>query len=136
MQSIPAGTRAETVHLVTDELVTHHIGSDQTRVLSTPILIGLLEQTARDAVRHLMDENEDTVGTTIELRHTAAAPFGMQVRLSARVSNVTGRRICFCLEASDEAGPIAEGVHERTVIDVSRFAIRAEQRLNRRTQTA
>ena len=134
MQSIPAGTRAESVHLVTDELVTHHLGSDHTRVLSTPILIGLLEQTARDAVRHLMDENEDTVGTTIELRHMAASPLGMQVHLSARVTNITERRICFCLEAYDEAGKIAEGVHERTVIDVSRFAIRAEQRLARRGQ--
>ena len=48
-------------------------------VLATPILIGLMERTARLSLVPLLDPNERSVGTEIDLRHLAPTPVGATV---------------------------------------------------------
>lgn len=97
------------------------MGNDEARVLATPFLIGYMELTARNAIRPLLDQNEDSVGTVVDVRHLAATPVGMSVEFRAEVISTEGRRVVFKVEAHDETELVAEGVHERFVIDVPRF---------------
>jgi len=124
MSNIPVGARREERLLVTEEVCIGFLGLDAARVLSTPHLIGYLEMTARNLIKERLDPGWDSVGTHVDLRHLAATPVGMSVRLLAEVISATDRRVTCRIEAFDEREKIAEGTHERALIDVARFAAR------------
>jgi fluoroacetyl-CoA thioesterase len=84
----------------------------------------LLEMTARDSLVPLLDAGYDSVGTEVNVRHLAATPLGMQVRFESEVIAVENRRVKFRVAAFDEKEQIADGTHERFVINVQRFAQR------------
>jgi fluoroacetyl-CoA thioesterase len=122
MAEIPIGTKGESQVLVTTENAINFLGLEGARVLSTPRMIGHMEWTCREAVQALLEPGHDTVGTHVNVAHLAAAPLGMSVRFTAEVIAVEGRRIRFRVEAWDEKEKIGEGTHERTVINVAKFA--------------
>jgi len=122
MSAISLGTAGRQVRTVTEANAISFLGRDDARVLATPWLICYLEITARDAVRPLLSETEDTVGTDVNIRHLAAAPMGAEVSFEAEVVAVEDRRITFRVAARDVQDLLAEGTHERTIINVERFA--------------
>jgi fluoroacetyl-CoA thioesterase len=102
-------------------------------VFSTPRLIGLLERTAHTTILPQMEEGQSSVGMTVTVRHLAATPVGFNVRTRAEVLEVEGRRVRFKVEAWDEVEKIAEGEHERFIIDQARFADRVAKKARRET---
>jgi fluoroacetyl-CoA thioesterase len=94
------------------------------RVLATPHLIGHLEMTARNSVKPLLDPGHDTVGTQVNVAHLAATPMGMNVTFRSEVISVEDRRINFKVEAFDEKEKIAEGTHQRAIVNIAKFATR------------
>lgn len=118
------GASASRSMLVTAEETAGFLGIENVRVLSTPHMIAHMELTARDAIKPLLAEGWDCVGTVVDIRHFAATPIGMSVRFFARVTAVEGNRVRFAVEAHDEKEKIGEGIHERFIIDVNRFAAR------------
>lgn len=90
-------------------------------VLSTPYLVNLMETTAHAAVMPFLESGQSGVGAMVHIRHFAATPVGMQVRIRAELLEVQGRRLLFKLEAWDEVEKIAEGEHERFIINWERF---------------
>jgi fluoroacetyl-CoA thioesterase len=132
MAEIPLGTRREKVLLVTAENAINFLGIEGGEVLSTPQMIGAMERNCRDLALPLLPPGHDTVGTHVNVYHLAAAPIGMAVTFAAEVTAVDGRRIEFKVEARTELQKIGEGTHQRTVIDVAKFAARqAAKRDNR-----
>jgi fluoroacetyl-CoA thioesterase len=126
MGQIQIGTKGEFNLLVTGEVAIDFMGNETARVLSTPHLIGYLELTCRNAVQNLLDTGYDTVGTHVDIKHLAATPIGLHVRFLAEVIAVEDRRILFRVEASDEKEKVAEGTHERFVVNVARFGERVQ----------
>ena len=90
-------------------------------VLSTPYLVNLMETTAHAAVMPFLESGQSGVGAMVHIRHFAATPVGMQVRIRAELLEVQGRRLLFKVEAWDEVEKIAEGEHERFIINWERF---------------
>jgi fluoroacetyl-CoA thioesterase len=90
-------------------------------VFSTPRLIGWLERTAHQLLLKTIHPGQTSVGTLVTLRHLAATPVGMQVRFRAEVLEIDRRRVRFKIEAWDAVEKIAEGEHERFIIDETRF---------------
>ena len=124
MANIPIGTTGEEKLLVTGEVAIDFLGMEEARVLSTPHMIGYMERTCRNTVLPLLDPGYDTVGTHVNVWHRAAAPMGMTVTFRAEVTGVNDRRVQFRVEAWDEKEKIGEGTHERTIINVAKFATR------------
>jgi len=124
MPSIPIGAKGEKKLLVTTDVAISFLGPEGPRVLSTPQMIGWMEQTCRDTVLPFLDPGHDTVGTHVNVAHVAAAPLGMAVTFRVEVTGVDDRRIQFRVEAIDEKEKIGEGTHERAIINVARFATR------------
>ena len=122
MPDIPVGAKGERSEPVTDANAIGFLGDENARVLATPWLIAYLEWVARDTVKPYLLDGEDTVGTQVNVRHLAATPIGMNARFLAEVAQVNGRRITFNVEAWDAHEKIAEGTHERAIIDIARFA--------------
>jgi len=124
MNAIPVGTVGHHSLLVTPEVAIDFLGSDDARVLSTPHMIAFMEWTSRNAIKPLLEENEDSVGTTVNIRHLAATPVGMTVRFTATVLEVDDRRVVFRVEAHDEKELAGEGTHERFVVNIPKFIAR------------
>lgn len=124
MDQIRPGLTGEQQIQVTEEIAVSFLGPESARVLGTPFLIMLLEMTARNSIKPLLDEGFDSVGSEVSVKHLAATPLGMQVTFRSEVTDVEGRKVRFRVEAYDEKEKISEGTHERFVINVARFAER------------
>ena len=92
-------------------------------VFSTPSMISEMEETCRLLLKEqfIPEEQWDSVGTFVEIKHLAATPVGADILLKAKVCSVNGRRVMFQVEASDNIEKVGEGRHERTIIDIVRF---------------
>jgi predicted thioesterase len=129
MATISIGIKGEHRRHVTSDIAIDFLGVEGARVLGTPWMIMLLEMTARNSLVPLLDAGYDSVGTEVNVRHLAATPLGMEVRFESEVIAVEQRKVRFKVAAFDEKEQIAEGTHERSVINIERFAKRlAEKR--------
>jgi fluoroacetyl-CoA thioesterase len=101
-------------------------------VFATGFMVGLLEWACIRAVNpHIDWPGEQTVGTAVNVTHTAATPPGLTVTIKGRVEKVEGRRLTFFLEADDGIDKICEGYHERFVIDAAKFNSKAAAKASR-----
>ncbi len=98
-------------------------------VFATGFMVGFLEWACIAAVKpHLDWPEEQTVGTHLNVSHTAATPPGLEVRAKARLIAVEGRRLTFEVEAYDDVDMISKGTHERFVINKAKFSEKARQK--------
>jgi predicted thioesterase len=104
-------------------------GNKGVPVLSTPMLIQLVEEAAMQSVAHALDPDEITLGTHVDLAHLAATPVGLIVRTEVEILKFDGRRIEYAFTAFDEREKIAEGTHERYVTSRDKFRERLEEKL-------
>ncbi|MCD6344690.1 MAG: thioesterase, partial [Anaerolineae bacterium] len=98
---IEPGLVGEIIHVVTESDTAATYGSGLVPTLSTPHLVALMENAAREAVQAHLAESQSGVGTWIEMRHLAPTPVGMEVRVRAELVEVQGRRLRFHIEAWD-----------------------------------
>ncbi len=129
MANIKIGTTGESKTRVTPEIAISFMGVADARVLSTPEMIRLMERTCRDTVLPLLDTGHDTVGTHVDVYHLAAAPLGSDVVFKAEVIAVEDRRIEFRVEAATQREKIGEGTHERTIVNVAKFAAKQAEKM-------
>ena len=106
---------------------------DGENVFSTPSMIAEMEETCRLLLKEefLQDEDWDSVGTLVNIRHLKATPVGTEVKLKARVIDVKDRRVTFEVDAVDKIEKIGEGLHERTVVNVPEFRERFNKKLKK-----
>jgi predicted thioesterase len=99
-------------------------------VLSTPAMIMEMEETCRLLLKEqAIPENDwDSVGTIVDVKHLAATPVGAQVFLKAKVVSVDGRKVMFEVEAHDKLDRIGEGRHERFIINVPKFRAKFDEK--------
>ena len=106
---------------------------DGENVFSTPSMIAEMEETCRLLLKEefLQDEDWDSVGTLVNIRHLKPTPVGTEVKLKARVIDVKDRRVTFEVDAVDKIEKIGEGLHERTVINVPEFRERFNKKIKK-----
>ena len=103
-------------------------GNKGVDVLSTPILLQLIEQAAVECLSPTLAPDQISLGAYIELTHLAPTPVGFIVRTEVEVIGVDGRRINFAVAAFDEREKIAEGSHERYIMDRPKFLANLEDK--------
>ena len=92
------------------------------KVFATAFLVGLLERCCLEAlIPHLDWPAEQTVGTHIDVSHTAATPPGLTVTVDAELGEIDRNRLVFDVNAHDGVDPISSGRHERFIIDAAKF---------------
>ena len=114
--------------VVGEEHTAPFVGSGRVRVLATPVMINLMEAAALDAVEKLLPAGHQSLGIRLDVRHYAATPVGMRVRVTAELVNVDGRTLDFRVEARDEKEAIGDGLHQRVVVNVARFDARVQKK--------
>ena len=117
--TLQPGLTGEAHHVVTAEMSAAHLPRV---VLSTPSMIGLIEQTCLLSVRDHLDDGETTVGTHVCVSHQAAAMEGEDVVYRSRLSKIERRRLTFDVQVEGPRGLLSEGTHERAVISLDRVS--------------
>ena len=120
------GTRTVTVN---EENTAKAMGSGTLDVFATPALIALMEETCWRSVANELEEDCGTVGTLLEIKHTAPTPVGMKVTCESTLTEVDGRRLVFEVIARDAKGVVGEGRHERFIIQNEKFQVKANAKL-------
>ncbi len=104
------------------------MGSGELQVFATPAMIALMEKASYESVAKELEPGQGTVGTLMNVKHTAATPVGMEVTATSELVEVDRRRLVFHVEAFDERGMIGEGTHERFIIDNEKFQKKADEK--------
>ena len=91
-----------------------------------------MERTSRDTVLPSLETGYDTVGTKVAISHLAAAPIGSVITFTSEITAVQDRRVKFNVTARTEEELIGEGMHERAIINVAKFAVRLAEKSQRK----
>ena len=114
---------------VEEWMTAEKAGNKGADVLSTPMLVQLVEDAAMACVAPILDPSLITLGTHIDLEHHKPVPVGFIVRTEVEVVLVDGPRISFAVQVFDEQEAVAEGTHERYVMDRAKFLAKLEDKL-------
>ena len=120
--------------LVTDADTAKALGSGGLNVFATPAMIALSEKTALTSVLEFLPEGQSTVGTKVDMAHIAATPVGMKVRCETELIEIDRRRLVFSVNVYDEVEKIAEGTHERFIVDNAKFQTKADAKIDAKAE--
>lgn len=124
--TIKIGDKGQAQTMVTADNTAKAMGSGTLEVLATPAMVALMEEAAVNTL--VLEEGQSSVGTSLQIKHTAASPLGVKITATAELVEVDRRRLLFKVEAEDEAGQIGTGTHERFIIDVEPFLGKTRKR--------
>lgn len=103
-------------------------GSGLIEVFATPAMIALMEQASMKAVLPFLGQELSTVGFEVNIRHFKPTLVGMEVKCTATLKEVDGKKLTFHVVAFDEEGKIGEGTHIRYIIDSKKFMEKLNQK--------
>jgi fluoroacetyl-CoA thioesterase len=96
-------------------------GAEMPPVFATAQMIAFVEWTCVAALAPHLGPHQRTVGTRVEIAHTAATPIGMSVTAEVELIAIEDRTLRLKVACRDVKEPIGTGFHERTIIDHDRF---------------
>jgi fluoroacetyl-CoA thioesterase len=117
-----------TPDLTVPSVSRHFAGfQDMPPVFATAFMVGFVEDTCVAALQPHLAPGQRSVGTHVNVSHSAATPVGGSATCAVELVEVEARRLKFKVLCTDENGPIGEGFHERVLIDLERFLARLAQ---------
>jgi len=125
IEDITVGTTGTLVKLIERQDCTERGGL---HIFATPDLVLLLELTAIEALAPHLPEGQSSVGTRVDIAHTAATLLGQTVTCTATVAEVDRRRVVFTITANDGVDDIVAGTHERFIVDLDKFSARLAEK--------
>lgn len=102
-------------------------------VFATPFLGGLMEKVSAELIEKHLEPGQQSVGISMDLKHSAATPLGMNIRVKTEITAVEGRKLTFRLEAFDDVEKIGEAIHERFIIQAEKFNARVIEKAQKKT---
>jgi fluoroacetyl-CoA thioesterase len=114
---------------VEEWMTAEKAGNKGVDVLSTSMLVQLVENAAIHCMEPMLEDDQVSLGTHIDLAHYKPVPVGFIVRTQVEVVMVDGPRVSFAVQIFDEQEAVAEGTHERYVIDKAKFLAKLEEKL-------
>ena len=107
-----------------DEVRTISVAGGEFNVYATPEMIRDIEQTCKKYILEFADENEDSVGTQVNIAHVGATVMCMAVEGTATVKTLDRRRVVFDITVKDDLEEVGRGTHDRFITDASKSAER------------
>lgn len=98
------------------------------RVLATSRMVAFMEIAAARLLQPYLNPNQLSVGTRVDITHSAPTPIGAKVTAEAKFIGKKNRIFLFEVTARDEAGEVGRGTHERAIVEVGRLESSAKKR--------
>jgi len=123
---IPIGARGEAQETVEFKhtLTAHH--PELPPVYSTPDMIRLMETAAFHALHPYCQDDEITVGTSINIEHRAASGIGTRITAEAVLKSFDGRFYTLRVTARDDVQEVGRGTVGRAVVRAGKFVERVK----------
>ncbi|MGA2759696.1 MAG: hotdog domain-containing protein [Candidatus Cybelea sp.] len=114
---------------VEEWMTAEKTGNKGVDVLSTPVLVQMVETAAIHCIAPILGAGQVTLGTHIDLEHSKLVPVGFILRIQVEVVMLDGPRISFAVQVFDEQEAVAEGTHERYIIEKAKFLAKLREKL-------
>jgi len=124
--NVKEGMTATMEIYVTENDTAIKVGSGNLKVLATPAMIALMENTSKSSVDLHLPFGYTTVGTDLNIKHIKTSPIGIKIRCEAHLIKVEGKKLFFNVQAWDEKGKIGEGSHTRYIVNSEEFMKRVQ----------
>ena len=131
MKEVIIGTEFVSNTIVSENNTALSVGSGESLVFSTPMMIALMENASYLCLKPFLDESESSVGIKMDVSHESASPIGLAISAMAKITEANGKIITFEVIASDAFGVIGRGTHQRAVINTEKFISKASQKLSK-----
>ena len=118
---VPVGTRAEIERRVELQHTLTAWRQDLPPVLSTPYMVGWMDAAGFEALLPFCENDEISVGTSINVSHRAPTGTGSLVRCEAVLEAISGRFLMFQVTAHNEDRVIGHGTIGRTLVSRQQF---------------
>jgi fluoroacetyl-CoA thioesterase len=117
---LASGLANEQTYVTTLEMRARQLATD---IFSTPAMIGLMEGTCVHLVQPYLDDNEQTVGIHVDVRHMAPTKIGQRVTVRVELLEIKDHKMRFAVSAVNDNGvKIGEGTHRRALINTKNFS--------------
>lgn len=123
----PGETYVKTI-AVTEDMLACNVVPGTPPLFGTPSLLTLIEAAGHEALASGMEPGQTSVGSTVNLTHSAPTPLGMRVRCEITLVRREGVMADFEAEVFDEGGSIATAKHSRAIVDRQRLVDKAIRR--------
>lgn len=92
-----------------------------------PFMLALMEKATCEAVADLLEDDETTVGTAMNITHIKASAIGEVITAKAILTEVDGRKLTFHVTArNDKNELVGSGTVERFVVLAEKFLRKVE----------
>ena len=120
-KAVPIGARGEAQETVEFKhtLTAHH--PELPPVYSTPDMIRLMETAAFLALHPYCEEDEISVGISINIQHRAASGIGAHIQAEAVLESFDGRFYTLRVTARDDVQEIGRGTVGRAIVKIGKF---------------
>ena len=105
--------------------------ADMPKVLATAALVTFIEAACADSLVGHLEQGEISVGTAIDMTHSAATPVGGTIRAEVEVIMVEPRSVSFSYTIVDDEDVISVGTHTRALVRRDRFDQRVADKAGR-----
>ncbi len=126
---LETGIKGRKAVKVTQENTAAAMGSGTLPVFATPAMIALIEAAASESVAPSLADGQSTVGTRLDIAHSAPSPVGAEAVCETELVEIDRRRLVFRVVVRDGTGEIGSGTHERFVVDDEKFMSKASSRI-------
>lgn len=128
MKEIVAGSSLSLSCIVTEDKLACSMKSGELPVFATPAMAALMEETSAKLLGTFLDEGETSVGTALNLQHTAATPLGLTVTAEAQITAVDRRKVSFLIIVRDPVEEIGRAEHDRFIVQAEKFLNKANSK--------
>jgi fluoroacetyl-CoA thioesterase len=111
--TLTTGIRGRSHHEVDESMSPRHL---RAKVLSTPSMIGLIEDTCLSTVEQHLDDGETTVGIHVCVSHSASVSAGEPIDVACELTEIDRRRLVFETKVTSGDRVVSEGTHQRFVV--------------------
>lgn len=125
MKEVQIGAKFSLSTTVTADKLACSMKSGELPVFATPAMAALMEETAAALLKQFLEEGETSVGTALELAHSAATPEGLTVIAEATITAVDRRKVSFQVVVRDPVEEIGRANHDRFVVNAEKFLQKA-----------
>ncbi|TSD62305.1 thioesterase family protein [Aeromicrobium piscarium] len=87
-------------------------------IFSTPRMVAVIEWAAIQGLAPYLAEDQESVGTRVDVAHLAASLLGQKVTVEWKITAASGRRVSFEVAVADEQEAIGRAEHDRFIVDI------------------